>query len=146
MNIQSRINSFVRDRNQLSFQLKIDDTLFAWLFMSAIASGILMILVMSEATTCIFDRSSGYMTKKRHWLFLFTRTTRYPLLEIQYVQVEWTYHRSRVYRMSISLSSGKKLPLSTYYCNYLQSRDSIEVAANTLKNFLSWINLNSFPY
>ena len=103
--------------------------------MSAIASSILMILVMSEATTCTFDRSSGYMTKKQHWLFLFTKTTRYPLLEIQDVQVEWTYHRSKVYRITLSLSSGEKLPLSTYYYNYLQSGESIEVA-HTLINFL----------
>ncbi|MGB3637936.1 MAG: hypothetical protein WBA39_10240 [Rivularia sp. (in: cyanobacteria)] len=92
---------------------------------------------MGEASICEFDRSNGYMTKKRRWLFLFTKKTKYSLLEIKDVQVEWEKHKSNVYRITLTLASGKKLPLSTYYANYLKSEKKIKATANEIRNFLS---------
>ena len=77
------------------------------------------------------------MTKKRRWLFLFTKTNKYSLLDIKDVQVEWEKHKSNVYRLSITLTSGKKIPLSTYYANYLKSAKKIEYRAGEIRNFLS---------
>ncbi|MDJ0800395.1 MAG: hypothetical protein QNJ51_26910 [Calothrix sp. MO_167.B12] len=134
---QSRINAFINNPKQQSFQLETGYTLFQWLFILAIAIEIGYIIFMSESSICEFDRSSGYMTKKQRWLFIFTKTTKHQLFNIQDVQVEWTYHKSKVYRLTLSLASGEKLSLSTYYANYLKSGKKIEAAADMLRDFLS---------
>ncbi|MDJ0620809.1 MAG: hypothetical protein QNJ63_29410 [Calothrix sp. MO_192.B10] len=134
---QSRINAFINNPKQQSFQLKMGYALFQWLFLLAIAIQIGYMIFMSESSICEFDRSSGYMIKKQRWLFIFTKTTKHQLFNIQDVQVEWTYHKSKVYRMTLSLASGEKLPLSTYYANYLKSGEKIEAAADMLRDFLS---------
>ena len=89
---------------------------------------------------CEFDISRGYMTKKRRWLFLLTKTTKYPLVDIKCVRIEHTYVNKRRYqiaRITLSLASGKKLPLSTYQANTFKFEDKIEAEADTVAHFLS---------
>ncbi len=142
---ESQINTFVNNSNQQSFKLKTSNTEPQWFVMTtsrwailgALLNGILIITIMGEVGICEFDLNNGYMTKKRRWLFIFTKTTKHPLLNIKDVQLEWEKHKTNVYRITVTLASGKKIPLSTYYANYLKSREKIEASADKIRNFLS---------
>ncbi|MEO0934681.1 MAG: hypothetical protein AAFY21_13285 [Cyanobacteria bacterium J06641_2] len=107
-----------------------------WIILGTILNAILMLTFMGEVGICEFDLNSGYMIKKRRWLFLFTKKTKHSLLEIKNVQIEWERHKSKVYRITLTLASGKKLPLSTYYANYLKPEKNIKATADEIRNFL----------
>ena len=132
-----KINAFVKNPNQQSLNLQKENIASQWILFAAFVNGIIMTILMGEIGICEFDRTSGYMTKKRRWLFVFTKTTKYPLFDIKDVQVEWTRHKSIVYRTAIILTSGKKIPLSTYHANYLKSKRNITSTADNIRNFLS---------
>ena len=83
------------------------------------------------------DIQQYWLIIKRRWLFIFTKKTKHSLLEIKNAQVEWEKHKSTVYRITLTLTSGKKLPLSTYHANYLKSAKNIEATAAKIRNFLS---------
>lgn len=142
---ESQINAFVNNPNQQYLKLQTENiepkwfvmTTSRWIILGAILNAILIVTIMGEASICEFDLSNGYMTKKRRWLFIFTKKTKHSLLEIKNAQVEWEKHKSTVYRITLTLTSGKKLPLSTYHANYLKSAKNIEATAAKIRNFLS---------
>ncbi|MEM7579403.1 MAG: hypothetical protein AAF316_06005 [Cyanobacteria bacterium P01_A01_bin.80] len=142
---ESQINAFVKNPNQQTLKLQTNNiepewfvmTTSRWVILGAILNSILIITIMGEVSICEFNLSNGYMIKKRRWLFLFTKTTKYSIFDIKDVQVEWERHRSIVYRITVTLASGKKIPLSNYYANYLKSAKKINTSANEIRNFLS---------
>ncbi|AFY53449.1 hypothetical protein Riv7116_0868 [Rivularia sp. PCC 7116] len=142
---ESQINAFVSNPNQQYLKLQTANTEPTWFVMTpsrwiiigAIFNGILVITIMGEVSICEFDLSSGYMTRKRRWLFLFTKKTKHSLQEIKDVQVEWEKHKTNVYRITLTLASGKQLPLSTYYANYLKPAEKIKTTTDEIRNFLS---------
>ena len=80
---ESQINAFVKNPNQQSLKLQTSNiepkwfvmTTSRWVTFGTILYSILILTIMGEATICEFDRSNGYMTKKRRWLFVFTKKT-----------------------------------------------------------------------
>ncbi|MBF2017240.1 MAG: hypothetical protein IGS23_18965 [Rivularia sp. T60_A2020_040] len=54
------------------------------------------------------------------------------------MNIEQTFiKRDKVYRITLSLTSGKRLPLSNYYANYWKSEEKIKAEADVVANFLS---------
>ncbi|MDJ0620808.1 MAG: hypothetical protein QNJ63_29405 [Calothrix sp. MO_192.B10] len=134
---ESHINAFVNDTSQQSLNLQMGSTFGLYFFVLMIIIPICIIICsQGEFNICEFDRSSGYMIKKRTWLFVFTKTIKHPLLDIQDVQIEWSYHQHQGKRITLLLSSGKKLPLSTYNANFSRSETKIEAEANLIRKFL----------
>ncbi|BAY85634.1 hypothetical protein NIES267_51350 [Calothrix parasitica NIES-267] len=142
---ESQINAFIHNPNQQSLKLNTSNiepewfvmTTSRWIIIGVILNAILILSFMGEVSICELDFSSGYITKKLRWLFIFTKKNKYSLIEIKDVQVEWKKHKSNVYRITLTLASGKKLPLSTYYANYLKPAKKIKTTANEIRNFLS---------
>lgn len=141
---ESQINAFVNNPNQQTLKLNTSNiepkwfvmTTSRWIILGTILNAIFILTFMGEVGICEFDLNSGYMIKKRRWLFLFTKKTKHSLLEIKNVQIEWERHKSKVYRITLTLASGKKLPLSTYYANYLKPEKNIKATADEIRNFL----------
>ncbi|MGD1873264.1 MAG: hypothetical protein ACFB02_09460 [Mastigocoleus sp.] len=137
LDTESRINNFINNSNQQSLELETGNYILYWCLGLITAYSIGFMIIMGEANVCEFHSDRTYMTKKQRWLFLFTKTTKYPLQDIQDVKLEWEYHKMKIYRVTLSLSNGKTVPLSTYYANYLKSQKKIKASAEEIKNFLS---------
>ncbi|MDJ0800394.1 MAG: hypothetical protein QNJ51_26905 [Calothrix sp. MO_167.B12] len=134
---ESQINAFVNNTSQQSLHLQMGSTFGLYLFVLLIIVPIcILIFSQGEFSICEFDRSSGYIIKKRKWLFVFIKTIKHPLLDIQDVQIEWSYHQHQGKRITLFLSSGKKFPLSTYNANFSRSETKIEAEANLIREFL----------
>ena len=136
----SQINEFVNNLDQQYLELETGNFILEWIILTSIINSLLIIIFMGEISICEFDPSTGYMTKKRRWLFLFSKTTKYSLTDIKDVETESTRHKSIVYRTTITLTSGTKIPLSTYYSSYLKSRKKMKSTANKIRKFLSLPN------
>jgi len=69
-----------------------------------------------KTITCLFDKSLQRLKIVRQFLF-YTETLEYPFSEITEVQMESTHnHRGQTgYWVSIVLSSGKHIPLTSLY-------------------------------
>ena len=142
---ESQINAFVNNPQQQSFKLKtsiIEPPWFVmttprWFILVGIINSIFIIIFMGEISICEFNRVNGFMTKKQRWLFVFTKTSKYSLLDIKDLQLECNQQRGNTSRITIILASGKKIPLSTYHANYFKSEKKMKITADKISNFLS---------
>lgn len=142
---ESQINNFINNSQQQSLKLQIGNTQPEWFIMTrpkwyilvGVLDSLLILIFMGEISICEFERSRNYMTKKQRFLFIFTRKTKYSLYDIQDVQLEWSKNMGDTSRITITLNSGKKIPLSTYHANYRKSDKKMNATVEDIRNFLS---------
>ncbi|MBD2441544.1 hypothetical protein [Nostoc sp. FACHB-110] len=135
--ITSNINDFVKNSQTASLKVDRDNIGVFRVFLLVISINIVWLGFCSEVVTCIFDKTSGLLIKKRQW-FLIKRTVKYPLQDIIDVQVQERWNRSvKCYRISLLRASGKDIHLTGYYTNYLKKRKQIDATADAIISFLN---------
>lgn len=95
----------------------------------------LLIIALSSVKTCTFDKERSRMTiKRQHWFG--EKILEHSINEISDVQIEHTSSSegSRIYRVTLILSSGEKLPLTRSYTSGIEEKQYI---ANLIKYFLN---------
>ncbi|KAF3885699.1 MULTISPECIES: transmembrane domain-containing protein [Nostocales] len=131
-----RINDFVKNSQTSSFTIQKGNPTLAWAVTGVTTFNFLWLAYCCEIVTCDFDKSRGSVIKKRQWFFI-SKTVEHQLREIVDVQVQEKFNRNgKNYRIKLLLSSGKDLPLTNYYTNYLRKREYIEKKADAIAQFL----------
>ncbi|MCJ8282311.1 MAG: hypothetical protein MJK14_21380 [Rivularia sp. ALOHA_DT_140] len=139
-NIESRISRFINNPQEQYFYLDTGNSQFQWFLLTALIGIVIFLILFCENRISEFDNNRSLLTIKRQWLFLFSRTKTYPLTDIKSVEVERMYMSNRrhtSYRITLFLTYGKKLPLSTYYANTFKYKGVLLEQANALSQFLS---------
>jgi len=99
-------------------QLFLADPFLSMLFpiMLVVLINLGIMFHFGKTITCLFDKSIQRLKIVRQFLF-YTETLEYPFSEITEVQMESTHnHRGQTgYWVSIVLSSGKHIPLTSLY-------------------------------
>lgn len=113
----NEINKFLKTPSQFNLEIVKDERLFAYLFGSLfIAAGLISSGWMAQQTTCNFDKTTGAVTLTRKGL-LWKLSQKVNNSEIFGLHVENNKKKSakNKYRISLVLTSGKKLNLGSKY-------------------------------
>lgn len=133
----SEINSFVKNPDEPSVTVEDGDLKTGWLICASVGLNLAWMVFCSAVVTCRFDKSLGSITTKRKW-WLVTKTIEKPLQEIVDVQVEEQRSRNgKIYRISLVLASGKRLPLTPYHTNYGCNKKKTQEKADSIATFLN---------
>lgn len=134
--IVEQINGFVKTSQSSSLTIQKGNSLICLAVTGSAVLNFLWLAYCCEIVTCDFDKSRGYIIKKRQWFFI-ARTVERQLKDIVDVQVQEQFNRNgKNYRIQLLLASGKDLPLTNYYTNFLRKRENIEKEANAIAHFL----------
>lgn len=136
--LSSQINDFVKNSQEPSLSLQKGSPVFGWLVSGVMSINFLWFVFCSEVVTCDFDKSRGYIIKKRQWFWFITKIVEYPLSDIIDLKIEEKQQRNgKSYRVTLLLTAGKDLPLTAYYTNYWKKRKTTEETAEAITKFLN---------
>lgn len=113
----NQINKFLKTPNQLNLEIVKDERLFAYLFGGLfIGTGLISSGWMAQQTICNFDKTTGAVTLTKKGL-LWKVSQKVSNSEVFGLHVETNKKKSakNKYRISLVLTSGKKLNLGSKY-------------------------------
>jgi hypothetical protein len=135
--IASQINDFIRTPKETTLMVQEDDRRLLYPVGGICFAVGFVAISMGQLVTCLFDKSLGSFTLKRQGLFG-TEVIEHQIREIANVQMEeFTDSDGSTYRVSIVLTSGNCLPLTSYYSSGRKSKQE------TTERICTFLNLKN---
>lgn len=132
----SQINTFVENPLQASLLVQQDNRLFGVISIGISSFFVLLsilVIAVVPVVLCIFDKELNSVTiKRRRWFS--EEAFQHSLREISNVQVECVANDDWVYRVTLNLESGEKIPLTWFYTSGFEEKQYIVAS---IKSFLN---------